>query len=524
MWNPPIALTPEEQKIVARTRKTRKFFVFLRERRHEILDADFQNPLAQSDSTAPGGKAPMAAGLLALATLLQAYCPVGDRDAVELTVMDKRWQMVLDCLGAEQPPFSQSTLYNFRMRLIAHNLDKILLERTVAVAEQTGGFGARPRRAVLDSTPLFGANRVEDRLNLLGHALRKAVGLAAQELGTSAEAVVEAAGLTLVGHRSLKAALDLDWGKPSARARAWGLVLEEVARWQHWLEQQQTLAAEQPPLKEVMETITQIIAQDTEPDPGGGPSGRRLKQHVAPDRRIAIKDHDMRHGRKSSAKTFTGFKEHFAVDLDSTVIREVVVRPANAPEYEVVELLAEALEKAPGLLQLDIDLGYMASPRMAQWEAQGVYIIARPWPQVGPLFTKHDFPLDFARMQVTCPGGQSVPMGPGKCARFPAPVCDGCAWRAQCTTATRGQGRSLLIREDALLQQTLRAKRQTRRGRAALRKRTAVEHTMAHQLRHQGRRARYKGLHKNQFDGRRHAAVSNLQVAAHYEEQHRLAS
>ena len=28
--------------------------------------------------------------------------------------------------------------------------------------------------------------------------------------------------------------------------------------------------AEQPPLKEVMETITQLITQDTEPDPGGG--------------------------------------------------------------------------------------------------------------------------------------------------------------------------------------------------------------------------------------------------------------
>jgi len=26
MWNPPIALTPEEQKTAARTRKTRKFF------------------------------------------------------------------------------------------------------------------------------------------------------------------------------------------------------------------------------------------------------------------------------------------------------------------------------------------------------------------------------------------------------------------------------------------------------------------------------------------------------------------
>ena len=235
------------------------------------------------------GQEPVDAGLLALATLLQAYGHVGDRDAVELTVMDKRWQLVLDCLGAEHPPFSQGTLCNFRMRLIAHNLDKTLLDRTVALAEKTGGFGARQLRAVLDSTPLFGAGRVEDTLNLLGHALRKAVGLAAQELGTSAAAVVEAAGLTLVGHSSLKAALDLDWGEPSARARALGLVLEEVARWQHWLEQQHTLAAQEPPLKEVMETITQIITQDTEPDPEGGPGGRRIKQHVAPDRRISYR-------------------------------------------------------------------------------------------------------------------------------------------------------------------------------------------------------------------------------------------
>jgi hypothetical protein len=524
MWNPPIALTSEEQKIAARTRKTRKFFVFLREHRHEILDADFQHLLAQSYRQEPGGQEPVDAGLLALATLLQAYGHVGDRDAVELTVMDKRWQLVLDCLGAEQPPFSQGTLFNFRMRLIAHDLDKTLLDRTVALAEKTGGCGARQLRAVLDSTPLFGAGRVEDTLNLLGHALRKAVGLAAQELGTSTVAVREAAGLTLGGHRSLKAALDLDWGEPSARARALRLVLEEVARWQHWLEQHYTLAVQEPPIKEVMETITQIITQDTEPDPAGGPGGRRIKTHVAPDRRISLEDTAMRHGRKSSAKTFNGFKEHFAVDLDSKVTREVVVRPANAPEHEAVELLADTLEQAPGLLQLDIDRAYMASPRIAQWAEQGVYIIARPWPQVGPLFTKQEFTLDFAAMQVTCPGGQTVPLVPGKDAQFPAAACDVCTLRAQCTKATLGQGRSLHIREDEQFQQKLRTKMKTQRGRASLRKRTAVEHTIAHQLAHQGRRARYKGLRKNQFDGRRHAAVSNLQIAAHYEEEHRLAS
>ena len=48
MWNPPMALSPEEQKKVVRTRKTRKFFVFLREHRHELLDAALQKTLAQS--------------------------------------------------------------------------------------------------------------------------------------------------------------------------------------------------------------------------------------------------------------------------------------------------------------------------------------------------------------------------------------------------------------------------------------------------------------------------------------------
>ena len=524
MWNPPIALTPEEQKIVARTRKARKFFVFLRERRHELLDTVLQDTLAQAYPPEPGGKAPVEAGVLALATLLQAYCNVSDRDAVELTVMDKRWQMVLDCLDAEQPPCSQGTLFNFRMRLIQHNLDKTLLEQTVALAEKTGGFGARPLRAVLDSTPLFGAGRVEDTFNLLGHALRKLVGLAAQELDTSVDAIVADAGLLLVGHSSLKAALDLDWGAPTAREKALGLVLEERERWKRWLEQQSQLSAQEPPMQEMMETIAHLVAQDTEPDPEGGPGGRRLKKHVAPDRRISSEDKVMRHGRKSSAKTFNGFQEHFAVDLDSKVTREVVVRPAHEPEHEAVELLAEELERSPGLLQLDIDLGYMASPRIAQWAEQGVYIIARPWPQVGPLFTKNDFTLDFAGRQVTCPGGQTVPMVPGKPAQFPATACEACALRAQCTKATHGQGRSVHIREDEQFQQKLRAKMKTQRGRASLRKRTAVEHAIAHQLAHQRRRARYKGLRKNQFDGRRHAAVSNLQVAAHYEEEHRLAS
>src|SRR5262249_3816787 len=119
-----MALSPAEQKIAARPPKARKFFVFRRTIRQELLDADFQRALAESWSPAPGAKAPVEAGGLALATRLQAYGPVSAQDAVELPVMDKRWQRVVDCLGAEPPPCSRGTLCHCRLRLSAHNLDK----------------------------------------------------------------------------------------------------------------------------------------------------------------------------------------------------------------------------------------------------------------------------------------------------------------------------------------------------------------------------------------------------------------
>jgi hypothetical protein len=232
MWNPPIALTPEEQKIAARTRKTRTFFVFLRERCHELLDATFQATLTATYSAEPGGKEPVEAGLLALATLLQAYYHVGDRDAVELTVMDKRWQLVLDCLGAELAPFSQGTLCHFRMRLMAHNL-----EQHLAGADDRLGRADRGLRcpAAAGGPGLHTAvwrRPCGEHIEPAGACVAQGGGLAARELGASAEAILEEAGLVLVGHNSLKAALDLDWGQPKAREQALRLVLEEVERWE----------------------------------------------------------------------------------------------------------------------------------------------------------------------------------------------------------------------------------------------------------------------------------------------------
>ncbi|MBM3223650.1 MAG: hypothetical protein FJZ47_07615, partial [Candidatus Tectomicrobia bacterium] len=176
MWNPPIALTLEEQPRAARTRKARTCFVLRRERCPARLDTALQRTLAQRSRPTSTGKAPVAVGLGALALRLQASGHGGDREAVELTSMDTRGQRVLDGLGTAQPPCSQGTRCHVRLRRMAPNLDKTRLDRTVPLAAPPGGFGARPVRAALEATPRCGARRVEAPLHWLGHALCKAVG------------------------------------------------------------------------------------------------------------------------------------------------------------------------------------------------------------------------------------------------------------------------------------------------------------------------------------------------------------
>lgn len=47
------------------------------------------------------------------------------------------------------------------------------VKRTIEIASQSQAFGPRALRAALDSSPLWGAGRVEDTYNLLGHALKE---------------------------------------------------------------------------------------------------------------------------------------------------------------------------------------------------------------------------------------------------------------------------------------------------------------------------------------------------------------
>ncbi len=145
MWKPPVALSPQEEQIVKKIRKA-KLFVFLRQHRHELLDEAFQQELASLYRPTGRGQPPVAPAMLALALILEVYTGVSDDEVIEATVMDQRWQLVLDCVDTQEAPFSKGTLVAFRQRLIEGQMDRRLIERTIEIANQGQAFG--PRAAV----------------------------------------------------------------------------------------------------------------------------------------------------------------------------------------------------------------------------------------------------------------------------------------------------------------------------------------------------------------------------------------
>ncbi|WP_246610692.1 transposase, partial [Nonomuraea rhizosphaerae] len=224
-WQPPVEPSRAEQTVLKAIKRA-KLFVFLRLHRHELFDEAFQQELAGLYEDAAKGHPPVPPAQLALALILQAYAGVSDDEVIEATVMDRRWQLVLNCLDAERPPFAKGTLVGFRRRLIEANADRRLIERSIEIASASGAFGPRALRAALDSSPLWGAGRVEDTWNLMGHALRKAVGMIARRQGwgpaenrqDAIARVAGQAGAPQLAASSLKAALDADWDDPAARA------------------------------------------------------------------------------------------------------------------------------------------------------------------------------------------------------------------------------------------------------------------------------------------------------------------
>ena len=517
-WNLPIEPTPEEVEILKLVKRHRRLFGFLRMHRHELFNDEFQAELETMYRDTGAGDTPKSPALMCMALLLQAYVKASDVEAVVASRADARWKLVLGSLGSDEPLFSQGCLQQFRERLIEHGMDRRLLERTIELAREIGGFDWRKLPKALqvgiDSRPLVGAGRVEDTFNLLGHAARKVLACASKLTGLSPEDICSEASCRLFLASSVKAGLDIDWSDKEQKSDALNQLMDQVVTLTTWVEQNIDKRRRlDDPIQRYLDALDEFEEQDLERDSDGT---IKIRNEVAKDRRISVEDPEMRHGRKSKKKTFNGYKEHVAADLTTQLILACAVTPANAPEQTAAATLTgEIHDQGFEIGELFIDRGYIKSPTAEEIEKDGGEVVCKPWRQNNNktgLFSKADFDINIRDKTITCPAGQVEDFDFGMTIEFNPRACAQCLLRNDCTTQSLGRGRTVLIAEDEARQKRLRKLQTTKKGRSRLRERTGIEHRLAHISSRKGPRARYRGVRKNEFDLRRASALQNLEA------------
>ena len=473
--------------------------------------------------------------VVASVMVLQKFYGLSDRDAVEAFEFDARWKWAAGNLDFDYPGFAHTVLVSTRARLRNVGDENRIFNVSLGAAKAAGLVGLR---RVLDSTPLYDAVATMDTVTLLGSSVRNLL----RDADDALEAELRAA---LVGGDDYASAAkpQIDWDDQGARHA----LIDRVAR-----DAMAVLGVlggrTLGPVTDVnARLLASLVGQDLEVADDGA---FRIARRVAPDRIISTVDPDARHGHKTAAHAFDGFKGHISEDPDSELITATVVTAGNVADGAVAaELVDELVDHEPPVLdaaaageeparaegpdsETVLDAG-APTPEAPEPQGKAVYgdcaygtgkvlanlnakridaVVKTPRPQAPDgHFTKDDFDVDLETDRVTCPAGVTVAIHFGKKegqARF-GKACAHCPLRARCTSSRNGRGVSVGFYESELAENR---RRQVEPARAADYRATRpkVERKLGHLMRrrHGGRRARVRGL-------KRVAADFNLLAAAH---------
>ena len=92
--------------------------------------------------------------------------------------------------------------------------------------------------------------------------------------------------------------------------------------------------------------LAAVVGQDLE---HGDDGGFRIARRVAADRVVSVVDPDARHGHKSSARSFGGYKGHASVDPDSELVTATTATAGNVGDAAAAPgLLAELAGQVDG--------------------------------------------------------------------------------------------------------------------------------------------------------------------------------
>ena len=460
--------------------------------------------------------------IVAVVMVLQRIEGCSDREAVDRFSFDARWKYAAGGLAFDYPGFVHTVLVDMRARLAASKRPDRIFEVTLAAAKAAGLVG---RKRVLDSTPLYDAVATMDTVTLVRSAIRGLLQVAGADLEAQLrDLLVRDDDYASAG----KPVCDYD--DRAARAALVDALAKDAVALLGALDGRQLDEA----VAQAGALLATVVGQDLDESDGGVFA---IARRVAPDRVISTVDPQARHGRKTSANGFDGYKGHLAIDPDSEIITATTVTAGNTGDAASAgDLLADDLpapppeagadhtdqddatdgDEAGGPLAIYGDAAYGAGALLVDLEAAGATVMVKVQPPVAPAgrFAKDRFAVDTGAGTVTCPGQVTVPIRVAKAgggtAAFGA-ACASCPLAAQCTASTSGRTITISPYEAELVRaRTTGADPAWRADYRATRPK--VERKIGHLMRrrHGGRRARVRGQVKVAADFALLGAAVNL--------------
>jgi hypothetical protein len=473
------------------------------------------------------GRRSVPPSVVAVVMVLQRLEGLSDREAVERYCYDARWRYAAGVGGYDAggwTSFAHTVLVDMRERLRGSERPDRIFEVALEAAKEAGLIG---RKRALDSTPLYDAVTTMDTVTLIRSAIRSLLKAANDGLEAELRSVLSS------GDDYASAAKpQIDWDDHGAREALIDQRAKDAFACLALLDSREL----DPVVAEAMVLLATVVGQDIEE---GDDGVVRIARKVAKDRVISTVDPEARHGRKTVARSFDGYKGHAAVDPDSEIITATTVTPGNAGDASVAEdLIADLLDDdgsgATGVrAENDVagaepdgdaaprttvygDNAYGTGPFLERLEEAGIDSRCKTQPPTtaGEMFTKDRFTINLEDGCVTCPNAVTVGITRhrrgGGLAYF-GDACATCPLRSQCTTAAAGRTISINSHEEALAR--ARRRQTDSRWRDDYRAtRPKVERKLAHLMRrkHGGRRARVRGTQKVDADFRLLAAATNL--------------
>ena len=459
--------------------------------------------------------------IVAVVMVLQRIEGCSDREAVDRFTFDARWKYAAGGLAFDYPGFVHTVLVDMRARLAASDRPDRVFEVTLEAAKAAGLIG---RKRVLDSTPLYDAVATMDTVTLIRSGIRGVLKAAGADLGAQLRAVIVRDDDYAVAGKPV-----CDYDDAAARKVLVDALAKDGTAVLGVLEGREL----GPVLAQAGALLATVLGQDLDI---GADGVFMIARRVAPGRVISTVDPQARHGHKTSAHRFDGYKGHIAIDPDVEVITATAVTAGNTGDAaSAVALLAADIPAASNTddpdkdgeqgdagqdveapLAVYGDAAYGAGALLADLEAAGAQIMTKVQPPVTPggRFAKDRFAIDTEAGTVTCPAGVVAPMRPvkagGQIAAFGA-ACAGCPLAAACTNAKDGRRIRIGIHEAELVRaRTTQADPAWRAEYRATRPK--VERKIGHLMRrrHGGRRARVRGQTKVAADFSLLAAAVNL--------------